>query len=53
MNNWSPLANVQQQIEALEQVLMRRNNVIRLLGARLLLMLAMVVGFWLTMRQAI
>ena len=53
MNNWTPLTTLQQRLEALELVLMRRENVIRLLSARLLLMLAMVLGFWLVMRHTI
>jgi uncharacterized protein YneF (UPF0154 family) len=34
-----------------ETTLMKRENVIRFLVVRLLLMLAMVVGFWAAMRQ--
>lgn len=47
----APLQQLQDRITALETMLMKRENVIRFLVIRLLLMLAMVVGFWAAMRQ--
>jgi hypothetical protein len=44
---WTQL---QQRLQSLEAVLIRRENVIRFLVARLLLMLVMVLGFWLVVR---
>ena len=45
------LQQLQARIAAVETTLMKRENVIRFLVVRLLLMLAMVVGFWAAMRQ--
>jgi flagellar biogenesis protein FliO len=45
------LQQLQARIAAVETALMKRENVIRFLVVRLLLMLAMVVGFWAAMRQ--
>jgi len=47
----APLQQLQSRIAAVETTLMKRENVIRFLVVRLLLMLAMVVGFWAAMRQ--
>lgn len=47
----APLQQLQARIGAVETTLMKRENVIRFLVVRLLLMLAMVVGFWAAMRQ--
>jgi len=44
---------LQSQLQALEAALIRRENVIRFLVGRCLLMLAMVIGFWLVIRNAI
>jgi len=38
---------LQQRLDAFEAALLTRENVIRFLSARFLLMLAMVLGFWL------
>lgn len=53
MNSWNPVTRLQHKIAGVETVLMRRENVIRLLTARFLIMLAMVLSFWLAMRHAI
>jgi hypothetical protein len=47
----APLQQLQARIAAVETTLMKRENVIRFLVVRLLLMLAMVVGFWAAMCQ--
>ncbi len=47
----APLQQLRARIAAVETTLMKRENVIRFLVVRLLLMLAMVVGFWAAMRQ--
>jgi hypothetical protein len=47
----APLQQLQARITAVETTLMKRENVIRFLVVRLLLMLAMVLGFWAAMRQ--
>ena len=47
----APLQQLQARITAVETTLMKRENVIRFLVVRLVLMLAMVVGFWAAMRQ--
>ena len=41
------------QLQAAESVLVRRDNVIRFLIARALMMLLMVVGFWLAIRSSL
>jgi len=40
---------LQQHLQAFEATLLTRENVIRFLSARFLLMLAMVLGFWLVL----
>ena len=47
----APLQQLQARITAAETTLMKRENVIRFLVVRLLVMLAMVIGFWAAMRQ--
>jgi hypothetical protein len=47
------LRRLQDRISAVEVVLMKRENVVRFLVVRLLLMLGMVIGFWAAMRQAV
>lgn len=50
---WKQLQNdLQTGLQRIESVLMRRENVIRLLVGRLLLMLMMVIGFWVAMRHS-
>lgn len=44
--NW-----LQDRMQAFEAVMVRRETVVRFLLARFLLMLAMVLGFWLGVRQ--
>lgn len=47
------LKRLQSSIEALESTMMRRENVIRFLIGRIVLMLAMLAGFWIAMRQTL
>lgn len=47
------LQSLQERLKALEAVIFKRENVIRFLILRFLLMLAMVIGFWAGIRQAI
>lgn len=44
---------LQDDLQRLETVMVRRDNVIRFLVGRFLLMLAMVIGFWFVMRHSI
>jgi len=44
---------LQAPLQAFESAMVRRENVIRFLIARLLLMLTMVVGFWAVMRRSL
>lgn len=48
----NPLSWLNSGLEAAETALMKRQNVIRFLVVRLLLMLAMVIGFWAVMHNA-
>lgn len=42
---------LQQRMQRIEMAMTRRENVIRFLVARLLLMVTMVIGFWAVMRH--
>jgi hypothetical protein len=42
---------LQARLQAVEMALARRDNVIRFLVARVLVMLTMVIGFWVGIRQ--
>lgn len=44
---------LQRRLQTMETSLMRRENVIRFLMARFLLMGSMVIGFWLLMRESL
>jgi hypothetical protein len=44
---------LQAQLQAFESTMVRRENVIRFLLGRFLLMLAMVVGFWVAIRNTL
>lgn len=46
------VASLQKRLQAIETTMMKRENVIRLLIARFLLMGAMVVAFWVGLRYA-
>jgi hypothetical protein len=48
----NPLSWLNSRLETMETILMKRQNVIRFLVVRLLLMLAMVIGFWAVMHNA-
>lgn len=43
----------QRRLQTMETSLLRRENVIRFLLARFLLMGSMVIGFWLLMRESL
>lgn len=45
------LKRLQAQLQAFESIMLRRENVIRFLVGRFLLMLMMVLGFWITFRN--
>jgi hypothetical protein len=47
------VASLQKRLEAIETRMMKRENVIRFLIARFLLMGAMVVAFWVGLRNAL
>lgn len=44
---------LQRRLQTMETSLLRRENVIRFLMARFLLMGSMVIGFWLLMRESL
>lgn len=44
---------LQAQLQAFEASMVRRENVIRFLIGRFLLMLAMIVGFWVAIRSSL
>lgn len=44
---------LQARMQTFESAMIRRENVIRFLVGRLLLMLAMVIGFWVTIRSTL
>jgi len=50
---FTALKRLQAVLQRIETTMVRRENVIRLLVGRFLLMLAMVVGFWLAMRNSL
>lgn len=45
------LKRLQAQLQAFESTMLRRENVIRFLVGRFLLMLMMVLGFWMAFRN--
>jgi MFS-type transporter involved in bile tolerance (Atg22 family) len=47
------VARLQKRLQAIETTMMKRENVIRFLIARFLLMGAMVVAFWVGVRYAL
>jgi len=50
----SPMVTwLQKHLEAIESSMMKRENVIRFLVARFLLMAAMVIGFWAGIRRTL
>ena len=49
-STWTRLLS---QLQAFESTLVRRENVIRFLVGRFLLMLVMVIGFWVAIRNTI
>ncbi|NBW62035.1 MAG: hypothetical protein EBR33_02165 [Synechococcaceae bacterium WB4_1_0192] len=50
---FTALKRLQTVLQHIETTMVRRENVIRFLVGRSLLMLAMVVGFWLAMRNSL
>lgn len=50
---FTALKRLQAVLQHIETTMVRRENVIRFLVGRSLLMLAMVVGFWLAMRNSL
>ncbi|MEY2645179.1 MAG: hypothetical protein RLZZ611_1828 [Cyanobacteriota bacterium] len=50
---FSTWTRLQSQLQAFESTLVRRENVIRFLVGRFLLMLVMVIGFWVAIRNTI
>lgn len=51
---WKQLQeDLQQRLQAFEAVMIRRENVIRFLVARFVLMLTMVLGFWVGVRHTL
>lgn len=51
--NLALLRRLQARLDALEMAMMKRENVIRFLVARFLVMLAIVLGFWAGIRTAV
>jgi hypothetical protein len=47
------IARLQKHLEAIESSMMKRENVVRFLIARFLLMAAMVIGFWAGIRRTL
>jgi len=50
---FTALKRLQTVLQHIETTMVRRENVIRFLVGRSLLMLAMIVGFWLAMRNSL
>jgi len=50
---FAALKRLQAQLQIAESVMVRRENVIRFLVGRFLLMLTMVIGFWVGIRNTL
>jgi hypothetical protein len=50
---FAALKRLQDQLQIVESVMVRRENVIRFLVGRFLLMLTMVIGFWIGIRNTL
>ena len=50
---FAALKRLQDQLQIVDSVMVRRENVIRFLVGRFLLMLTMVIGFWIGIRNTL